>query len=91
MPEPAHLPPDRKAEHLRIAARRDVVGTAGTTVARFSVVVTPTSGVVYGALQLTLTGGPSAGFTELLLFSPTLLVDVPYVRPDLSTGLRPQG
>lgn len=56
---------------------------------RFTVVVTPMEGVVYAAVQLVRSGEPGAGFTILPLAAPQLEVDVPRVRHDLSTGLRP--
>lgn len=56
---------------------------------RFTLVVTPMAGVVYAAVQLVYSGEAGAGFTILPLYAPQLEVDVPRVRYDLSTGLRP--
>lgn len=58
---------------------------------RFALVVTPTRGVVYAAVQLARSGGGDAGFTIVPLTSPPLETDVPLVRHDLATGLRPTG
>lgn len=69
----------------------DVELTAPGLPERFALVVTPTRGVVYAAVQLSRSGGPDAGFTIVPLISPPLEVDVPLVRYDLSTGLRPTG
>ena len=71
----------------------DPAGTdGGATSPRASVVVTslggPSQRLVYGTLQLDRSGGPDAGFTIVPLLSPRLVVDVPAVRHDLSTGLR---
>lgn len=81
------------------AAAQSVSVSAGTTVAvdlapagvppRFSLVVTPTRGDVYAAVQLTRTGAPDAGLTIMGLSSAPLRTEVPRVRHDLSTGLRP--
>lgn len=56
---------------------------------RFSVIVTPVAGMVYGALQLQRSGGPDGGLTVLPLVSPQLVVEVPAVRHDLLSVLRP--
>lgn len=58
---------------------------------RFSVVVTPVAGVVYGALALQRSGGPDAGITILPLASPQLVVEVPAVHHDLLTVLPGRG
>lgn len=56
---------------------------------RFSLVVTPTGGALYAAVQQGRSDGPDAGFTLLPLTAPPLEIEVPRVRHDLSTGLRP--
>jgi len=74
-----------------VAVPLDPEGEAGAdAVTRFAAVVTPLDGVVYAATWLRRTE-PGAGLTVLPLFSPPLDVEVPRVRHDLSTGLRPRG
>jgi len=67
----------------------DVALTPDGVPERFTLAVTPIEGVAYAAIQLGRSGAPDAGFALLPLVAPQLEVEVPRVRHDLSTGLRP--